>query len=142
MTEQNFTLTSEQQRKARKGSAPAMKPDDVTDGTWEDWCAHRRRKKATITEGVIETARALAEEWGWTLEKYLKAWVLHGTQGFHPSWVERKQNGGARYENAMERNAREAQKWLNPKPAAQPSGVIIDVEPANRGLFQLLEKMQ
>lgn len=52
------------------------------------------------------------------------------------------QQSGARYESAMERNAREAQKWLNPKPAAQPNGVIIDVTQANREQFTLLEKTQ
>lgn len=139
--EQNFTLTSEAPRKARKASTPVERPHDVTVGTWDDWCAHRRRKRATITEGVIETARELAEEWGWTLEKYLKAWVLHGTQGFHPSWVERKQNGGG-YKSAMERNAEEAKKWLYPKKQTQSADIIDTQASMHREPLQLLEKTQ
>ena len=133
------------EHKPRTPQESVAKPDGVTDGTWQDWCAHRRRKKATITAGIIATARELADEWGWTLEKYLKAWVLHGTQGFHPSWVERKQNGGQQnnsgYKSVWQRREEEAQKWIKPKPKT-PHGVIIDVTPANREQFTLLEKTQ
>ena len=110
VTEHNFTLTSEPQRKARKGSAPAMRPDDVTEETWEDWCALRKRKKAPITEGVIMRAREEAKKANMSLEEFLKEWVYRGSQGFYADWIKKpaqQQNG---YKSAAQIRSEESQK--------------------------------
>ena len=143
-----FELQSKPQRKARKGSEPAARPHDVTEGTWADFVEHRKRKRASITAGVIESARALAEEWGWSLEKYLKAWVLHGTQGFHPSWVERKQNGaqnGGGYISAAQQAREERKEWVRkifePFTKEQNDAATVDAVKTTRrdSQLQLLE---
>lgn len=63
---------------------PATRPDDVTPETWDDWIAHRKRKRSPMTEGVIATTRTRAKAAGMTLEEALAYWTAQGTQGFYP----------------------------------------------------------
>lgn len=70
---------------SRKREKPATveKPDDVTEQTWADWVAHRKAKKALVTDGVIASVRKQLPA-GWTIEQGLAFWVSSGNQGFYP----------------------------------------------------------
>ncbi len=68
-------------KKKQKRSAPAKQPEDVTDDTWEEWTAHRRRKSASVSVGVLRTARERAKELGMPLETLLAKWTFSGQQG-------------------------------------------------------------
>lgn len=68
-------------KKKQERSIPAKQPKDVTDDTWSEWTAHRRRKSASISVGVIRTARKKAKELGMSLETLLEKWTFSGQQG-------------------------------------------------------------
>lgn len=63
------------------------KPEDVTDQTWSDWLAHRRRKRAIVNETVLAEFRREAAAADVKLEEALKLSVAQGWQGFRADWV-------------------------------------------------------
>lgn len=63
------------------------KPEDVTDQTWADWLAHRRRKRAIVNETVLAEFRREAVAAGVSLEEAIKTSVAQGWQGFRSDWV-------------------------------------------------------
>lgn len=63
------------------------KPEDVTDQTWSDWLAHRRRKRAIVNETVLAEFRREAAAADVKLEEALKVSVAQGWQGFRADWV-------------------------------------------------------
>lgn len=73
--------------KREKASQPA-KPEGVTDQTWKDFLAHRKAKRAPVTETVIAAIRREAETAGWSLEAALVETVSRGWQAFKAAWVE------------------------------------------------------
>lgn len=70
-----------------------MKPSDVSSECWEDFVAHRKQKRAILTERVVRMIRQEAELAGWTLEQALDHMMLMGWRGFKADWVEKKQTG-------------------------------------------------
>lgn len=62
----------------------ASKPDDVSPEVWADWVAHRKRKRASITDRVLSKTRIDAKAAGMTLEAALTHWVAQGYAGFFP----------------------------------------------------------
>jgi hypothetical protein len=64
-----------------------MKPDDVSAGCWEDFLAHRKSKRAIVTERVVQRIRTEADLAGYTLEEALNECVDRGWQGFKAEWV-------------------------------------------------------
>jgi len=67
-----------------------MKPDDISADCWNDFIAHRKAKRAIVTNRVINTIRQEAHLAGWTLEQALDHMVLMGWRGFKAEWVEKK----------------------------------------------------
>lgn len=68
-----------------------MKPTDVSQGCWDDFLAHRKAKKAIVTQRVIDRIRHEAELANYTLEEALNECVDRGWQGFKAEWVMPKQ---------------------------------------------------
>ena len=68
-----------------------MKPVDVPQDCWDDFLAHRKAKRAIVTQRVINSIREEAKIAGWTLEQALDHMVLMGWRGFKADWVEKKQ---------------------------------------------------
>jgi uncharacterized protein YdaU (DUF1376 family) len=86
----NQPRTKEEGETPRKRSAPTPsieKPNDVDSQTWADWLAHRKAKRATVTETVINGARAESEKAGMTLDAFLQVWCRRGTQGLEADWI-------------------------------------------------------
>lgn len=62
-------------------------PDGVSDQLWNDFKAHRRAKKATITDAVINTIKREADKAGFTLSQAMEEMILRGWTGFKAEWV-------------------------------------------------------
>lgn len=73
---------------ARAPRSSVSKPDDVSDQTWEDWVAHRKAKKATVTETVLKSIQAEADKAGMNLEAALETMCARGWSGFKAEWVQ------------------------------------------------------
>lgn len=73
--------------KPKKSKTNVTKPDDVSDDLWADFLAHRKQKKAIVSERVINTIRNEAKIAGWTLEEALDEVILRDWRGFKAEWV-------------------------------------------------------
>lgn len=73
--------------KPKKAKTNVTKPDDVSADLWADFLAHRKQKKAIVSERVINTIRNEAKIAGWTLEEALDEVILRDWRGFKADWV-------------------------------------------------------
>jgi len=74
--------------KNKRTSAPVVaKPDEVTDQTWTDFVAHRKLKRATVSDTVLDTIKREAQKAGWSLDAALRECVARNWQGFKSEWV-------------------------------------------------------
>ena len=95
----------------------ARRPADVSERIWDDWNALRRRKRAPVTETVVDGARDEAKSAGLSLERFLAVWCVRGSQGLQASWLkpeERGQQSGApvnRQQALEDRNRAVGQRW-------------------------------
>lgn len=64
-----------------------LKPDDVTQSTWDDFLTLRKAKKAPVTQTVIKQITSEANKIGWQLEQALSAMCARGWQGFNAEWA-------------------------------------------------------
>lgn len=81
------TTTPATPRSRSSGAAralPVPKPDDVADAVWQDWLAHRKAKRASVTQRVLDDTRKKAEAAGMTMDEALTHWVAQGYAGFFP----------------------------------------------------------
>lgn len=76
--------------KATNTQATVAKPDDVSADLWADFLAHKKHKKAPVTNRVIALIRNEAKKAGWTLEEALNEVILRNWVGFKAEWVEAK----------------------------------------------------
>ena len=82
------TNNQEPKEKNKRTSAPVVaKPDEVTDQTWTDFLAHRKLKKATVSDTVLDAIRREAQKAGWSLDAALRECVARNWQGFKSEWV-------------------------------------------------------
>ena len=58
------------------------KPDDVEQSVWDDFVAHRKRKRGSITELVMQSIQIEADKAGWSLNDALKEIVVCNWQTF------------------------------------------------------------
>jgi hypothetical protein len=72
----------------------ARKPMDVSDQVWDDFITHRKAKKASITQTVINGYRTEADKAGFTLEQALMHSITQGWQGFKADWVTKGTTNG------------------------------------------------
>jgi len=86
----NQPINQEEGKAPRKRSTPTPaigKPDDVDQQTWADWLQHRKAKRATVTETVVNSARSESEKAGMTLDAFLQVWCCRGTHGLQADWL-------------------------------------------------------
>jgi len=67
-------------------------PDGVDVLVWQDFVAMRKKKRATVTDRVIEGLQKEAELAGWSLNDALKECVVRGWQAFKADWVAKPVN--------------------------------------------------
>lgn len=68
----------------------AAKPDSVSEEVWQEFVAHRKRKKGSISALVLKNIEAKANIAGWTLEQAMAEMVSRNWQGFEANWVASK----------------------------------------------------
>jgi len=73
--------------KESKNKEVIIRPEDVNEDLWKDFCALRKKKKATISDLVIKGIRKEADLAGWTIEQAMTEMVTRGWTGFKSSWV-------------------------------------------------------
>lgn len=62
-------------------------PEGVSQSVWDEFIAHRKAKKAKVTELVIEGIAKEALKAGWSLEDALKETIVRNWQSFKAEWV-------------------------------------------------------
>jgi len=62
-------------------------PEGVSQEVWQEFIAHRKAKKAKVTELVIEGIGKEASKAGWSLEDALKETIVRNWQSFKAEWV-------------------------------------------------------
>lgn len=72
--------------KARK-RAPDLRPEDVAEQVWADWCALRKAKKAAVTATALEGIRREAKRAGLTMQQALETCCASGWQGLKAEWL-------------------------------------------------------
>lgn len=58
------------------------KPDGIEQSVWDDFVAHRKRKRGSITDLVMQSIQIEAEKAGWSLNDALKEIVVCNWQTF------------------------------------------------------------
>lgn len=81
----NTTHPPAAQGGARRSALRA--PNDVDVEVWGEWVAHRRTKRAPVTERVVEAMRSEASGAGMTLQQAITECMLRGWTGFKAAWV-------------------------------------------------------
>ena len=86
------TETETETKKEKKATVVAT-PVGVSPIVWFEFVAHRKTKKAKVTELVLQGLMKEAEKAGWSLEEVLKEIVLRNWQSFKAEWVQPRQGG-------------------------------------------------
>lgn len=71
----------------KDGTSKIEKPENVTNQTWKDFLAHRKIKKANVTQTVLNTFIKQSDVAGITLESALIETVSRGWTGFKAEWI-------------------------------------------------------
>lgn len=119
-------------------SVPTTKPDDVDDGTWQDWTSLRKSKRAPITRTVIEAARIEADKAGMQLVEFLRVWCLRGSTGLQAAWLKDDEKGN-RPSFALQDQANAQARWEEMTGRKWPKGKrgeVVDVEVATARIEQ------
>ena len=62
-------------------------PEGVSDSVWQEFIAHRKSKRARVTQLVIDGISEQARIAGWSLENALKETIVRNWQSFKADWV-------------------------------------------------------
>ena len=81
------SVTKSLPEKRREEKNKCIRPTDVSEIVWGEYLAHRKAKKATVSNTVIESLRADAKTVGLTIEQAMQMQLKRGWTGFDPSWV-------------------------------------------------------
>jgi len=78
--------------KPKKEATVVAPPDGVvvSQSVWDEFIAHRKAKKAKVTQLVIDGIYKEAIKANWTLEDALKETIVRNWQSFKAEWVETK----------------------------------------------------
>ena len=61
--------------------------EGISQSVWDEFIAHRKAKKAKVTQLVIEGIGKEASKAGWSLEDALKETIVRNWQSFKADWV-------------------------------------------------------
>ena len=73
--------------KRREEKSKYKRPSDVSEELWTEYLAHRKAKKSTVSNTVIDSLRTDAKTVGLSLEQAMQMQIKRGWTGFEPSWV-------------------------------------------------------
>jgi uncharacterized protein YdaU (DUF1376 family) len=73
--------------KPKKEATVVATPEGVLQSVWDEFVAHRKSKKAKVTDLVIGKIAEEATKAGWSLEDALKEIIVRNWQSFKADWV-------------------------------------------------------
>jgi len=93
-----------------KTATSVAPPDGVSQSVWDEFVAHRKRKKETVSKLVVAGIQKEADKAGWTLEDALSETVIRGWKSFKAIWVAKKSISQAQTLSFAERDQLAKQK--------------------------------
>lgn len=121
----------------RAAAAPALPgPEDVAGDVWAAWLDLRRKKRAPVSDVVLQQARKEASLAKLSLEAFLRIWCFRGSQGLHADWItpqDRQRFGSSPASDRVGRQLQTAALMVNPpespgnRKPAEPVQEVIDV---------------
>ncbi len=84
------TTNTHKQPNNEKNKDIILKPENVTEQTWNDFLTHRKNKKANVTQTVINTFIKESQIVGVSLENAMIECVSRGWTGFKAEWINNK----------------------------------------------------
>jgi len=73
----------------KKINKPLKRPDDISEYLWVEFKEHRKRKKAVVTELVINNIRSEASKANMNLSQAMELMIVNGWAGFKSDWVKK-----------------------------------------------------
>ena len=125
-TNNHKPLTINQEPK-KKATAVAT-PDGVSQSVWDEFIAHRKAKKAKVTELVIEGIAKEAVKAGWSLEDALKETIVRNWQSFKADWVAVKQTQADKRQSQMAALTRGMSVPKTQPFWAKPVSTVVEIE--------------
>lgn len=122
----------------RAAAAPALPcPEDVAGDVWTAWLDLRRKKRAPVSDVVLQQARKEAALAKLSLDAFLRIWCYRGSQGLHADWItpqDRQRFGSSPAGDRVSAQLEVASLMVNPPQAAArkpagPAQEVIDVTP-------------
>ena len=86
-THNTLPITQDTEHKTQKKATVVATPFGVSDSVWQEFIAHRKSKKARVTQLVIDGISEQARIAGWSLEDALKETIVRNWQSFKADWV-------------------------------------------------------
>lgn len=74
-------------QETKKKATVVATPEGVSQSVWDEFIAHRKSKKAKVTDLVIEGIAKEASKADWSLEDALKETIVRNWQSFKADWV-------------------------------------------------------
>ena len=82
----------EKETETKNAVAPIVFQESVSYDVWEAFKKHRKKKKAELTQLVVDGIQHQATLAGWRLEDAFKETIIRGWTSFKADWVADKQN--------------------------------------------------
>jgi uncharacterized protein YdaU (DUF1376 family) len=86
-THNTLPITQDTEHKTQKKATVVATPEGVSDSVWHEFIAHRKSKKARVTQLVVDGIQEQARIAGWSLEDALKETIVRNWQSFKADWV-------------------------------------------------------
>jgi len=78
---------TETKKETKKKATSVAAPEGVSQSVWDEFIAHRKAKKAKVTDLVVEGIAKEASKAGWSMEDALKETIVRNWQSFKAEWV-------------------------------------------------------
>jgi len=86
-THNTLPITQDTKHKTQRKATVVATPEGVSDSVWQEFIAHRKSKKARVTQLVVDGIQEQARIAGWSLEDALKETIVRNWQSFKADWV-------------------------------------------------------
>jgi uncharacterized protein YdaU (DUF1376 family) len=73
--------------KPKNTATKVATPEGVSESVWDEFIAHRKTKKAKVSQLVIDGIAKEAKKAGWSLEDAIKETIVRNWQSFKAEWV-------------------------------------------------------
>ena len=105
-------------------------PEGVSEQLWAEFVAHRKSKKAKVTQLVVDGITKEAQKAGWTLEQALTETIIRNWQSFKAEWVSAETKHALSFKERDE--AKKRKQWeemTGRKWPTENKSHVIDITP-------------